>query len=212
MYYCISMKFQVKKYKILIFFKISAIILVINQCSYSQLKNENFALKWGSWLLLQTIPSPGFYEDRSEINIGNNSSGIKFGFSWQVTPISYSWNANEYVSNFSFFHIKPVKRFSGSGELFFEPVIIPGGFNKNNLNKFMFKTGIRLVFPVFHGGEYMSVSLGSGYYEQRSDIQKHSGITYEAGIYSFFGMLGLKFNYNQNALSRYNIGLYIKYY
>ncbi len=175
--------------------------------TYGQLKNESFPLKAGSWLLFQAIPSPGFYEDRNE-----SSNGVKFGLEWQVIPLSYSWSANKYVSKLSFFYIKPVKRFSGSAEIFFEPVVIPGGFKNNELNKFMFKTGGRIVLPVFHGGEYLSVSVGAGYYEQRAPLENFKGITYEAAIYSFFGMAGLKFNYNQNALSRYSIGLYIKYY
>ncbi len=206
------MKITGKNYKFLIYFNIAAIVLLFNERTETQVKNENFALKWGSWLLLQAIPSPGFYEDRNEFEGENNKNGIKFGLSWQLTPVAYSWNSNKYVSKFSFFHIKPSKRFSGSGEVFFEPVVIPGGFNNNSLKKFTYKTGVRLVFPVFHGGEYLAVSLGSGYTEQNTATGKYSGITYEAGIYSFFGMLGIKFNYNQNLLSRYNIGLYIKYY
>ncbi len=175
--------------------------------NYAQLKNENFLVKWGSWALLQAIPSPGFYEDRND-----NTRGIKFGVEWQVIPFSYSFNTNKYVSSLNFFHIKPNKRFSGSAELFFEPALIPGGFRKNDLKKFMYKTGARIVIPVFQRGEYLSFSLGAGYYSQKTANKIYDGVTYEAGVYSFFGMMGLKFNYNQNALSRYNISLYIKYY
>lgn len=175
--------------------------------TFSQLKNENFFIKWGSWVLLQTIPSPSFFEDRNE-----NSAKVKFGLEWQVIPVSYSFNANKYVSNFNFFHIRPNKRFSGSVETFFEPAYVPGGFKNNELMKFMYKTGLRIVIPVFHRGEYLSFSIGAGYYSQKTPDKLYNGITYEAGVYSFFGMMGLKFNYNQNALSRYNISLYIKYY
>lgn len=175
--------------------------------SYGQLKDENPLIKWTSWVLLQAIPSPGFYEDRN-----GNETGIKFGVEWQVIPVSYSFNANKYVSDFSFLHIKPNKRFSGSAEIFFEPSIIPGGFRRSDLKKFTYKAGLRTVIPVFHRGEYLSFSLGAGYYRQNSPDIKYEGITYEAGVYSFFGMLGIKFNYNKNAQSRYNIGLYIKYY
>jgi hypothetical protein len=181
--------------------------LVFTASSEAQLKDENLLIKWTSWALLQAIPSPGFYEDRNDFE-----SGIKFGIEWQVIPISYSFNANKYVSDFSFLHIKPNKRFSGSAELFFEPAIVPGGFKRNGLNKFSYKTGVRTVIPLFHRGEYLSFSLGAGYYRQSSPAEKYDGITYEAGVYSFFGMLGVKFNYNQNGVSMYNIGLYIKYY
>jgi hypothetical protein len=201
------MKRKVQNYVSLYFLLILGSILINSNNSYGQLKNENFLLKWGSWALLQGIPSPTFYEDRND-----NSSKLRFGLQWQVIPISYSFNANKYVSNFNFFHIKPNKRFSGSAETFFEPVFIPGGFKNNDLKKFMYKAGVRILFSVSHRGEYLSFSLGAGYYSQKTSSQLYDGITYEAGVYSFYGMMGLKFNYNQNALSRYNLSLYIKYY
>lgn len=196
------------KFPVKLYFSVVLILLFFShRTANAQLKNENFLLKWGSWALLQAIPSPGFYEDRNDV-----SKNIKFGLEWQVIPVSYSFNSNKYVSHFNFFHIKPNKRFSGSAEVFFEPVLIPGGFKNNELKKFMYKTGARFVIPVFHRGEYLSFSLGAGYYSQKTGNELYEGITYEAGVYSFFGMMGLKFNYNQKALSRYNISLYIKYY
>lgn len=206
MYYCISMEFEgviVKKFRIFIILG----IIWLTQSSLSQFKDENVLLKWGSWTLLQAIPSPVFFDDRSD-----DKTGIKFGLQWHVVPVSYSFNSNKYVSPFNFFYIKPVNRFSGSVETYFEPSLIPGGFRYNSLNKFMYNTGARIVLPVFHKGEYLAVSLGAGYYNQQSFERKYDGVTYEAGVYSFFGMMGLKFQYNQNGLSRYNVGLYIKYY
>ena len=207
MYYYISMKRNSGKY---VNFYFSAALTLIFMCSSSvngQLKDENFFIKWGSWAILQAIPSPTLLEDRDE-----NVSKIRFALEWQVIPLSYSFNTNRYVSNFNFLHIKPNKRFSGSLETFFEPVFVPGGFNHNSLEKFMYKTGLRVVIPVFHKGEYLSFSLGAGYYSQKSVLEHYEGVTYEAGIYSFYGMMGLKFNYNQKALSRYSLSLYIKYY
>lgn len=206
MYYCISMKQSRLSIKKLVFF----IILTGFFCPeiiYSQLKEENLLLKYGSWALLQCIPSPVFYDDSNE-----EKAKLKFGLQWHVVPVSYSFNTNKYVSPLNFLFIKPNKRFSGSIETYFEPSFIPGGFRNNNLKKFMYNAGVRLVLPVFHKGEYLAVSAGGGYYNQQSEEKKYEGITYEAGIYSFFGMLGLKFQYNTNGLSRYNIGLYIKYY
>lgn len=189
---------------------ILGIIFTLN-CSisvFSQLKDENALLKWGSWALLQAIPSPTFYEDRSE-----SESRLKFGLEWQFIPFSYSFNSNKYVSPVSFFHIKPVKRFSGSAEIFFEPALMIGDFKYAGLKKFMYKTGGRIILPIAQRGEYMAISIGAGYYQQKSITGiLHEGVTYEGAIYSVFGMLGLKFNYNQNAPSRYNIGLYLKYY
>lgn len=176
--------------------------------SFSQLKTENAVVKWGSWLLLQAIPSPAFFEDRNSVN-----TRLKFGLEWQVIPFSYSFNANKYVSKLNFFHIKPSKRFSGSAEVFFEPAIVTGDFKYADLKKFTYKTGARIVLPIAQRGEYLAISFGAGYYSQKSRSEVLTdGMTYEGAVYSFFGMLGLKFNYNQNAVSRYNFGLYLKYY
>jgi len=185
------------------------LLAVMNTCdASSQLKDENFLLKWSSWALIQAIPSPTFFEDRNETN-----SALKFGLEWQVIPVSYSFSHNKYVSPLSFFHIKPVKRFSGSAEVFYEPSLITGNYKYSMLKKFSSKLGARFIIPVAQRGEYLALSFGAGYYQQnRITGEKIEGVTYEAGVYSVFGMLGLKFNYNQNADSRYNIGLYIKYY
>ncbi len=174
----------------------------------SQVKSANEFWKWTTWGLLQGVPSVTLYEDRDE-----SHSKLRLGFQWQVVPVSYSFNANKYVSNINFFFINPVKRFSGSVEAFFEPEFIPGGFKYSDLNKFMFKSGARLVLPLWQKGEYLSFSLGGGYsYQKRISSGIKNGATYEAAVYSFFGMIGIKFNYNANAVSRYNIGIYFKYY
>jgi len=165
-------------------------------------------VKWTTWALLQALPTVSFFDDRND-----NASRLKFGLEWQVTPLSYSFGTNKYVPRLNFFFINPVKRFSGSAELFYEPELVTGRFQYSGLQNFMFKTGGRVVIPVAQGGEYLSFSLGAGYYYQKqTNGNVVGGPTYECAVYSFFGMLGLKFDYNQNAVSRFNIGLYIKYY
>jgi hypothetical protein len=174
----------------------------------AQVKIKNPLLKWSTWAILQAVPSVTYFEDRNETD-----SKLKFGLEWQVIPFSYGFNTNKYVSPVSFFYINPVKRFAGSFELFFEPEYIPGDFKYAKLKKFMFKTGGRFVIPAAQKGEYLAFSFGAGYYNQKTKNNLiNDGLSYEAGVYSFFGMLGVKFSYNQNAPSRYNIGLYIKYY
>lgn len=186
----------------------AALLIIISLSGFSQIKSKNPIIKYGTWVLLQAVPSPTYFEDRN-----SNNSKLKFGLEWQVIPVSYSFNSNKYLSKFNVFFINPVKRFSGSVETFFEPSVVIADFKHAELKKFMFKAGVRLVLPVAHRGEYLAVSLGTGYYRQTSiDDRKIDGVTYEAVVYSFFGMLGLKFNYNQNAVSRYNFGLYFKYY
>ena len=174
----------------------------------SQVKTPEPLLKWTTWGLLQALPSVNFYEDR---NIKNTA--LRRGFEWQVTPLSYSFNTNKYISHFSFFFIRPVKRFTGSAELFFQPEYVFGGFKYLSIKRFMFKSGVRAVFPLAHGGEYLSFSLGTGinYQKKLAGCTKITP-TYEACMYSFFGMMGLKFNYNPNSEGRYSFGLYIKYY
>lgn len=187
---------------------IASLLFAITSLAPSQVKEENLLLKWGSWAVLQAIPSPVLFEDKNDRN-----SRLKFGLEWQIIPFSFSFNANKYVSKLNFFYIRPVKRFSGSAELFFEPSVITGNYKYSDLQRFSFKSGSRLVLPLAQGGEYLAVSLGAGYYRQKTMAgEPVEGLTYEAGIYSFFGMLGLKFNYNHKAHSRYNIGLYFKYY
>lgn len=190
------------------YFYVFALTLLFALSSNAQIKTRDPLLKWTTWAFLQAIPSPTYFEDRN----GSNSR-LKFGLEWQIIPFSYSFNMNKYVSQFNFFFINPVKRFTGSIESFFEPSITLGDFKYAALKKFMFKAGARVVLPVAEKGEYFAVSLGAGYYMQKkTNNEITDGITYEAGAYTLFGMLGLKFNYNQNAISRYNIGLYIKYY
>jgi hypothetical protein len=184
------------------------LLMCLSVTSHSQPQKPRPVLKWTTWALLQGIPSITYYEDKNESN-----SRLKFGLEWQMIPFSYSFNMNKYVSKLNFFYIDPVKRFSGSAELFFQPEYITGEFKYAGLKKFMLKSGARVVIPAAQMGEYLCFSLGTGYYYQRTnDNILKGGITYEGAVYSFFGMLGLKFNYNQNASSRYNIGLYFKYY
>ena len=182
--------------------------LIITGTNISQVKSKDPFIKYGTWLILQAVPSPAFFEDRNSDN-----SALRFGLEWQVIPVSYSFNTNKYLSPINIFYITPVKRFSGSVESFFEPSVIIGDYKYAGLKDFMFKTGARIVLPAAHNGEYLAFSIGGGYYWQNTIYdEKIDGITYEAAVYSFFGMLGLKFNYNQNAVSRYSMGLYFKYY
>lgn len=184
------------------------IFLLTSSCVHAQADREEPIVKWTTWALLQALPSPVFFQDN-----GNGNHGTEFGFEWQVTPLSFTFKPNKYLSHFSVLHIKPVKRFSGSAELFFTPQLATGNFDNTKIQRYMYNTGARIVFPFAQGGEYLSFSLGAGYYSQKNEFNsKVDGIMYEAGLYSAFGMLGLKFVYKENAISKYNIGIYLKYY
>jgi hypothetical protein len=182
--------------------------LLMNAQVSAQLKSGNAFWKWTTWTILQSVPSITYFEDKDE-----NNSSLEFGLQWQLIPLSYSFNSNRYVSPVQLFFIKPSERFSGSVELFFQPEYITGDFEYADLKKFMFKTGSRVIIPIAQKGEYLSFSLGMGYYRQQTRVDKvRDGMTYEAVVYFLFGMMGLKFNYNMNAPSKYNFGLYFKYY
>ncbi len=189
---------------------ITACIIILSSAgiSESQVKSGAGFWKWATWGLLQAVPSVTCFEDRN-----GTDSRFKLGLQWHIIPVSYSFNSNKYVSDLSFFFIRPVKRYSGSVELFLDPQVIPGGFKYSYLDKFMFKSGGRVVFPLWQKGEYLSFSLGGGMsYRKDTSGAVKCGATYETGIYSFFGMLGIKFNYYTNSESRFSFGMYFKYY
>lgn len=173
-----------------------------------QAEREKPLLKYSSWAVMQLLPSPIFFEDN-----GNGEVGREFGFEWQVTPLSFTFKPNKYLNNFSVLMIKPVKKFTGSAELFFTPQFALSSFDNSRVQRYMYNAGARVYFPLAQGGEYLSFSLGAGYYSQKNELNsKVDGVMYEAGLYSVFGMFGLKFAYKQNAVSKYNVGFYIKYY
>lgn len=182
--------------------------LLFSSAANAQAERENALIKYPSWAVMQMIPSPVFFEDN-----GNGRHGTEFGFEWQVTPLSYTFNPNKYLGHFSVLMVKPVKKFTGSAEIFFTPQFVTGSFDNTKAQRYMYNAGARVYFPIAQGGEYLSFSLGAGYYSQKNEFNsKVDGIMYEAGLYSVFGMFGIKFAYKQNALSKYNVGFYIKYY
>jgi hypothetical protein len=190
-----------------VFLKYIFLIILIPVIVNSQVRENAGFWKWTTWTIFQTIPSITYFEDRNE-----TTSAFKFGLEWQLIPFSYAFNSNKYVSPFQSFYINPVKRFSGSFELYFQPVYIPGNFENTDLGKFMFKTGGRLILPVAHSGEYLSFSVGGGLYHYKSADDVLNKPTLEAAAYTFYGILGVKYNYNFNSVSRHTFGLYFKYY
>jgi hypothetical protein len=134
------------------------------------------------WISSQFIPSPEF------ISIKDN--GLRFGLRWQVTPVLYSFGINRKLNPWRFFVVEPMVRQNGSVEFFFTPEWL------NVTNKFktnwLFRGGIRAYFPLYRRGEYLSGSLATSYYNLNGD----QGISYEAGLYLFFGILGFQVTYS----------------
>jgi len=134
------------------------------------------------WLLLQAVPSPQW------VTTENNS--LNFGMRWQITPLLYSFGINKKLSPWRTMMSEPLTRQSGSVEIFFTPDYL--NLNSTFKNNWLFRGGFRAYFPLWHKGEYLSYSLASSYY----NFNGENGISYEAGIYLFAGILGIQTTYS----------------
>ncbi len=161
-----------------------------------------------SWVLFQVVPTPVIYQDADNFN-----SKVQYGLRWQVIPLNISFRTNKYNSPFQFFKINPVRRFTGSMDIFVQPEWTLSGFKYAKLARFGISAGSRIILPVKGDGEKVSVSFG-GKYNYRKDLagNKDGFWGIEAGIYALFGFVGLQFNYNFDDRSKYNIGFYFKYF
>ncbi len=117
-------------------------IIHANRC-FSQDETDKTA-EYLSWALLQAIPSPVFFQDADE-----NNARIQFGFRWQVTPLNISFNSNRYISPVQFFKINPVRRFTGSFELFIQPELALSNPKYSNLRKFSLSGRRKNYFSCF---------------------------------------------------------------
>lgn len=181
--------------------------MILFQNIYSQDRSDK-AAELTTWILLQALPSPSFFQDH---NIEN--SGLRFGFTWNISPVNFSFNANKLISPVSFFKVNPVRRYGGSVELFFQPQWMTGEYEYSDLSRFHFKTGFRGYIPLLEDGERLALSGGFNYSLRK---KKYSGddnaYAVEFGIYSFFGIIGLKFDYYLNGTNKYAFGINLKYY
>ena len=134
------------------------------------------------WGMIQLIPSPQWHAVKS--------GGLKFSMRWQVTPILYSFGLNRRVNSWRFLIAEPLARYNGSVEFYAAPEYVT--FDSENGKHWLLRTGLRTYFPLYEYGEYLAASLGTSYYQ----FNGTDGISYEAGIYFFFGILGLQTTYN----------------
>jgi hypothetical protein len=97
--------------------KKTVLVLMIFICFtnilFSQDREENSSKKYIYWGIMQLIPSPTFFNDGNDVN-----NRIRFGFKWNITPVNFSFRTNKFVSPVQFFIINPVRRFTGSAEIF----------------------------------------------------------------------------------------------
>lgn len=164
--------------------------------------------KYFSWTLLQAVPSPVYNHDAND-----NDGRLSFALRWNIVPVNYSFNANKYVSPVQFFMVNPVRRLSGSVELFVQPEISTAGFDYAGYDDFGIGSGIRYTFPIKEYGEHLAGSVGAKYYHRNSGSgsdEDYFGV--EGGLYILFGIFGLQGTYNFNDRSSYSISLNFKYF
>lgn len=169
---------------------------------------ENKKAEIVQWTILQLLPNPALYQDSD----GKNAR-IQFGFKWNIIPLSFSFNPNNYVSPVQSFFIYPARRFSGSIELFVQPELATSSFNYANLSVFGLTAGPRIVLPIIQKGENLAFSIGGKYtYRKNFNGGKNYYYGVEAGIYVIGGILGLQYTQNFNTNTKFNINLYLKYF
>lgn len=190
--------------------RISGIIIVLligfSTFTYAQDYTRTTA-KYLTWGVLQLVPSPVIYQDANTDN-----ARVQFGLRWHVTPLSISFRTNKYTTPFQFFMVNPVRRFTGSAEIFVQPEWQVTS-KYSGYDKFSVSAGGRIVFPIKGDGEIFSGSIGAKYTARKNSIDDSNGYYgIEAGFYVLFGLVGIQANYNFNDKSRYNVGLYFKYF
>ncbi len=106
-----------------------------------------------------------------------------------------------------------MRRYTGSLEFFIQPELATGSLNNSGFNKIGIGIGSRLNIPVKNFGEHLYMSLGGKYTFRKNDLENKNGYYgIEGGIYAIFGVVGLQFNYNFDKNTKYNFGIYIKYW
>ncbi|MEO8666194.1 MAG: hypothetical protein ABI462_11940 [Ignavibacteria bacterium] len=157
-----------------------------------------------SWMISQLIPSPTWLNDKSSLT---------FALRWQLTPLNISFSNNKYVSPVQFFFVNPMRRYTGSLEFFVQPELATGSLNNSGFNKVGVGVGSRINIPVKNLGEHLYMSFGGKYTFRKNNIENKNGYYgIEGGVYAIFGVVGLQFNYNFDKNTKYNFGIYIKYW
>lgn len=142
------------------------------------------------WFATQFVPSPEVGFGRSShtdwAGVSQRQTDAAFGFRWQLTPILWSWGVHRAVSPWRFVVVDPLARFSGSIEADMNLEYFLG-----HVNRMIVRPSIVGNFPLFHRGEYLSMSMGTSAYVY--DSIPH--VAYEGGIYTLFGLFGAQFTY-----------------
>jgi hypothetical protein len=133
-----------------------------------------------AWAMFQLVPSPEWLVEQGT---------VRFGLRWQVTPLLYSFGIHRKLSPWRSFIAEPLVRHAGSLELFGSPEYIAGGPSSGG--NWLLRGGVRAYFPLVQRGDYLSCSLGGSALHFRGE----PAASYEAGLYTFFGVLGVQVTY-----------------
>lgn len=125
------------------------------------------------WAATQLVPSPTWF-------IGGGR--VEFAFSWQVTPVLYSFGVHRSISPWRFFVADPWARHGGSVELYVAPQVLLRD------PRLAGKFGTRFYVPVVGHGENLSFATGTSYFV----AEEGSHIAFDAGFYTASGMLGIE--------------------
>jgi hypothetical protein len=107
-----------------------------------------------------------------------------------VTAVLYSFGVNRRVSPWRALIVEPLVRQSGSVELFFSPEYVPYG--RTASDSLLWRIGVRAYLPLIEYGDYLSMSLGTSYF----DLADHGAAAYEVGVYALFGTVGAQLTWS----------------
>ncbi len=133
-----------------------------------------------TWVVAQLVPSP---------QIVNGDSVTRLGLRWQLTPLLYSFGINRRGDPWRFFVVEPLVRQGGAVELFGGLEYVPYG--NTVADSLLWRAGARSYFPLVEYGDYLSASVGVSYFH----FADKSGVGYEGGVYTLFGIVGAQLTY-----------------
>ena len=134
------------------------------------------------WAALQLVPSPEIVVD---------GGTVRFGASWQVTPLLYSFGVNRKLSPWRSFVVEPIVRHSGSIELYAAPEVLGGRFG-DAADRWIGRVGLRSYVPLITRGETLSLSVGGSLLRTRGT----TGVGFDAALHTFGGLFGLRVGYS----------------
>jgi hypothetical protein len=162
--------------------KYQVVLIILLTIGFVQAQTENDTTVTGPgvhptplWAAAQLVPSLQWHFPENDDS--------RFGLRWQITPLLFSFGMNKYVTPWRTLVAEPMARYNGSIELFVSPE-----YSSDMPSKWNLRGGFRGYLPLYQYGEYLAASLGTSYYK----YDNQSGVSYEAGMYIFFGMLGFQ--------------------